>query len=519
MIILKIIYLKNRKAIILFALTLLTFAPTLILQVNINENSNVNTEKQDNEIQLPRILSSNYIFYWEEQHNLHSWIDGDDILLFGPSYGAFHNYTEIIDKLTKLNQSFPEIIDFGFIGKSYYGRNIPFIRITNESNSNDKIQIIVIAQHHAREQITVENALYFIDSIVYNYSTSSSLGISVLNEKEIYVIPSLNVDGASVISQFSWQRKTLHPFDEDGDGFSDEFNETGLIFEPQDIDNDGYITAYAIEENDIKWTMIGFEGIDLDGDGKIGEDVPGGVDPNRNYPYNFANPVYSDFDPRSENFHGNKSLSENCTKHLVEFIKNHNFSIAVTLHSGLETIFTPSNVFTAPKREIDSVKYQDVVGNVSEIIGFDQTHTSTSSGQFIHWMYWDNDYSPIVMNIEVYLNWSAVSLEYNETTNVYSAKGIWSKNNPSEDGIITNCEKINKGLYYLTTVDNYYLNANNINELHKISKSDNDAPDNNTNTEPNNDNNNLKIPGFPVLNLIILISIITFILRKIKIPY
>jgi len=246
--------------------------------------------------------------------------------------------------------------------------------------------------------------------------------------------------------------------------------------------------------------MIGFEGMDLDGDGNIGEDVPGGVDPNRNYPYNFGNPIYSDFDPRSENFPGNQSLSENCTRNLVEFIQNHNFSIAVTLHSGLETIFTPANIFTAPKRDVDLIKYRDVIGNISSLIDFNQTIATTSSGQFIHWMYWGNEYSPIVMNIEVYLNWSAITLEYNETTEIYSAKGIWSKNNPSEDGIIANCEKINKGLIYLTTLNNNYLNAESIEVLSNL----------------NNTSNNTysKISGFPLLYVFLFISVGFIILKE-----
>lgn len=98
-------------------------------------------------------------------------------------------------------------------------------------------------------------------------------------------------------------RRVLRPVDDDGDGLVDEDG-------PDDLDGDGDILTMRIldpegdlviderddrlmrtrEPGDVtlpRWRLLGDEGRDDDGDGRLNEDGEGGVDPNRNWPGNW----------------------------------------------------------------------------------------------------------------------------------------------------------------------------------------------------------------------------------------
>ena len=126
-------------------------------------NNQANLRELNDPIIAP---SSEYHFIWEEFEGALGDLPGDDILSYGASFGPFHNYGEIFNKLSQSNESFPEIIDLFSIGKTFFGRDIYCVRITNESRQEKKTQMLVISQHHAREQITVENAFYFMDKLI-----------------------------------------------------------------------------------------------------------------------------------------------------------------------------------------------------------------------------------------------------------------------------------------------------------------------------------------------------------------
>jgi len=67
------------------------------------------------------------------------------------NWSHYHNYTEIVDTLLYLNDSYPNIVDVFVIGQSWQNRDIYCIRLTNESNTNPKPQVFFVATiMHAR---------------------------------------------------------------------------------------------------------------------------------------------------------------------------------------------------------------------------------------------------------------------------------------------------------------------------------------------------------------------------------
>jgi hypothetical protein len=183
------------------------------------------------------------------------------VVFWGESLGPYHNYDELSDKLQDLNSSFPDIVEVFSLGKTYHDRNIWCVRITKESVTKTKTEFYVDAAHHARELISVENSLYFIDKLLYSFQNGEYEDL--LETTEIYVIPMLNPDGISIMHIFPEQRKNLHPIDDD--------NDTRL--------DDEYEEVYFWNETS---NMAEINATHIDADGTTGEDRPGGVDLNRN---------------------------------------------------------------------------------------------------------------------------------------------------------------------------------------------------------------------------------------------
>ncbi len=125
----------------------------------------------------------------------------------------YHNYSEVVSTLLYLNTTYPNIAQVFSIGKSWQNRTIYCIRLTNETNTSQKPEVLFVGYHHAREPISAELALYFAVDAATKYGVNQTI-TQMLNKSIIYIIVALNVDGFSLIRQNEWQRKNAHPFDE-----------------------------------------------------------------------------------------------------------------------------------------------------------------------------------------------------------------------------------------------------------------------------------------------------------------
>jgi len=415
---------------------------SLIVVINfVNLDTTLNLPISSNNI-LKSCTREGYTFIWDEFDGAPGNQQGDDSVVFGSSFGPYHNYSELVKKLKNLNTTYPEIIELFSIGKTYFGRDIYCVRITNESIALPKTEVVIVGQHHAHEQITVENALYFIDKVVFDFLSSSVLLQNLLNTKTIYVIPSLNIDGAELVSQFPWQRKTSRPIDEDGDGVEDEY-------EAQDTNKDGYIDRLIDEFNN----FVGYEGIDLDGDGLIGNDAPGGVDPNRNYAYQFGDLTGASNNPSSWNYHGPKAFSENCTARFRDFVMQRNFVTAVSLHSGMDytMILSPWAYKCELPTGIDRDLYISTGTKLQELTGFSYATEDiyACSGEWADWMYSHPNGTLLAFTFETYGNPSAFYSIYNDTTEYHHQRGVWDYCNPPADEVIDNCAQVYPGLLFM----------------------------------------------------------------------
>jgi len=127
---------------------------------------------------------------------------------------AYHNYSEQLTEINRVVAAFPAIAQKQVIGQSYEGRDIYAVKISdNVATDENEPEVLYDAQHHAREHLTVEMALYLLNEFTSKYSSDSRVK-SVVDSREIWIIPSVNPDGSeydiATGSYRSW-RKNRQP--------------------------------------------------------------------------------------------------------------------------------------------------------------------------------------------------------------------------------------------------------------------------------------------------------------------
>ncbi|MFX1475335.1 MAG: M14 family zinc carboxypeptidase [Promethearchaeota archaeon] len=167
-------------------------------------------------------LQSAIEWIWDEFADAPGALAHDDVLHpgWGISLGPFHNYQEIGYHLTVLSTAYSDYLSVQTIGLSYESRAIRCITITGPGDSSDRLGILLVAHHHGREVITVENALYILDYLMFNLGNPAIAHI--LQHFVIYLIPTLNPDSLFEVYINPWHRKNVRPTDEDSDGLLDE---------------------------------------------------------------------------------------------------------------------------------------------------------------------------------------------------------------------------------------------------------------------------------------------------------
>lgn len=355
----------------------------------------------------------------------------------------YHNPIELLEELEQLNETASEIIDLFSIGKSFQGRDIYCIRITNEQKANRKARALILSNIHAREQITVEISLRFLLRLVNDYGSNKDI-TEYVDSQEIFLIPSLNPDGLhyvvgnDTLIGTEWLRKNLRPFDEDGDGSFDEDPE-------EDTNGDGIISGYEIYEwiND-SWVLTDeyLEGNDTDGDGLINEDRIGGVDLNRNFDYRWNDSsLESGFgsDTSSDTYPGTAPFSEPETQVFRDFVCDKSFAAAISLHSGINaTLFPWASSYTWANPTL----YYNMFTDLSQILpnrffGQGVQTLYTVAGDWADWMYVEAD-CLVPMTFEIYHNGSSDNLGEVEEENTTHRKvrwdGMYSFFAPEESG-------------------------------------------------------------------------------------
>jgi len=331
-------------------------------------------------------------------------------------------------------------------------------------NTVQKAKTLVVAQHHGREQITVELALRFILHLLNNYGVDDTI-TEYVDTQEIFVIPTLNPDALEIVVNEGnhWLRKNLRPYNNDGDALVDE---DGV----EDVDGDGMISNFYVYEKDNPSDMPHYEnydweyweGIDNDEDGLVNEDEVGLVDLNRNYASFWAADGGDLLIPETQVYCGTEPFSEPETQAFRDFVLNHRFGMSYSLHSGINTTYFPTGV---TGNWVENDLYYDMTFDFDEILpdGFNEylgylpsptAQEAALSGGWAEWMYFERG-TTVPITFEVYHNGSSnteeahVIIENNSTHIIREWKEIYGYFNPVEEGINPLWEDLRAAFDYL----------------------------------------------------------------------
>jgi len=263
------------------------------------------------------------------------------------SFDHYYDNTELTQALQSLAKAYPQMATVRSIGRSVQGRDLWAIILNNPKTgpAESKPGYYIDGNIHGNEIQGAEVSLYIVWYLLKNYG-KTELATRLLDERAFYVVPTMNPDSREFYIHQSTNphspRSGWVPIDDDRDGTVDEDG-------PEDLDGDGAITRmrkkdpygrYKPNPKDPRilvpiqpgekgeYSMLGEEGIDNDGDGRINEDGPGAYDMNRNFGYNWQ-PNYV------QNGAGPYPFSFPETKAVADFVMTHpNIMGAQSFHNN-----------------------------------------------------------------------------------------------------------------------------------------------------------------------------------------
>jgi carboxypeptidase T len=130
---------------------------------------------------------------------------------FPPEDSGYHNYAETVADLQAVAAAHPAVVHLFSLGTSYEGRDLIAARISNDATDNlSEPGVFFVGQHHAREHLSVEVVLSLLHRFV-----EKPLVTSLINSRQIYIVPTLNPDGGEydiATGQYRFWRKNRQPY-------------------------------------------------------------------------------------------------------------------------------------------------------------------------------------------------------------------------------------------------------------------------------------------------------------------
>lgn len=220
------------------------------------------------------------------------------------TWDRFYDHAAIGEIGRRLQAAHPNTCRVSSIGRSHEGRELWMLTVTDftTGDADRKPAMYIDGNIHSNEVQGTEFSLYTAWYLCEMKGQNAWID-SLLAERTFYIVPSINPDGREhylrKANTASSPRTGMVPRDNDGDGLVDEDQLT-------DLNGDGHITQmrrrnpngrYIVSPEEPRllvqappgtrgeWDLLGSEGVDADGDGRVNEDHVGGYDPNRNWPW------------------------------------------------------------------------------------------------------------------------------------------------------------------------------------------------------------------------------------------
>ena len=219
------------------------------------------------------------------------------------SWNRYYTYAGVVDICNKLAKVYPDLVTLESMGKSYQGREMYVLTITDKKVQNPSLKpgYWIDGNIHSVEIQGTEMALYTAWYLCEMYNENAFIR-QLLIDKTFYIAPTINPDSREYFTSIGVPpRSGLEPMDNDRDGLYDEDGyddlngDKNISMMRRKNPNGNYIPDPKDPRNMIRvapgekgeYELLGLEGIDNDGDGLINEDGPGGFDANRDWGFNW----------------------------------------------------------------------------------------------------------------------------------------------------------------------------------------------------------------------------------------
>ena len=117
--------------------------------------------------------------------------------------GEYHFQKDIEYFFDEIINKYSNIASYEIIGESVENRKLLIMKITGNNNKN-KSSIMYLANIHGNETIGREICIYLINFLCEEYSKNTKIK-KIIDNTEIYIMPSLNPDGFEGKNQNIWQ--------------------------------------------------------------------------------------------------------------------------------------------------------------------------------------------------------------------------------------------------------------------------------------------------------------------------
>jgi murein tripeptide amidase MpaA len=271
-----------------------------------------------------------------------------------PRFEHFYRHDELTRLLRDYAAALPGLIELRSLGKSWEGRDIWVVVVTNRTTGDDtdKPGFWVDGNIHAGELTACTACLYWLHHLATQYAQDDGV-TRLLDTRVVYIAPRLNPDGAelALADRPRFIRSSTRPYPHDEEAVD------GLTVE--DVDGDGRVLSMRIRDPHGSWkphpqdprvliprdpgeyggvyyrvmpegTLKHFDGLTI----RVNPDVEG-LDLNRNFPSGWR----QEYEQVGA---GPFPTSEPEVRAMVEFITRHpNIGAAISFHTHSGVILRP----------------------------------------------------------------------------------------------------------------------------------------------------------------------------------